>query len=66
MKGLMTFLGGAAVGAIAALLLAPESGEDTRARLKALLNKKLNAVKTEEDELDVLMERISSELEQEN
>ena len=34
-KTLFTFLAGAAVGAVAALLLAPESGEKTRGRIRA-------------------------------
>ena len=33
-KTLLTFLAGAAVGAVAALLLAPESGDKTRERLR--------------------------------
>lgn len=33
-KTLLTFLAGAAAGAVAALLLAPESGEKTRERLR--------------------------------
>ena len=34
-KTLLTFLAGAAVGAVTALLLAPESGEKTRDRIRA-------------------------------
>lgn len=34
-KTLLTFLAGAAVGAVTALLLAPESGERTRDRIRA-------------------------------
>lgn len=34
-KTLLTFLAGAAVGAVAALLLAPDSGGKTRGRLRA-------------------------------
>lgn len=34
-KTLFTFMAGAAVGAVAALLLAPESGEKTRGRIRA-------------------------------
>lgn len=34
-KTILTFLAGAAVGAVAALLLAPESGEKTRGRIRA-------------------------------
>lgn len=64
MKTVYSFLGGALVGAIAALLLAPESGEDTRARIKALLRQKRAEVEADEDELGVLMEKISSELDE--
>ena len=34
-KTLLTFLAGAAVGAVTALLLAPDSGDKTRGRLRA-------------------------------
>lgn len=34
-KTLLTFLAGAAVGAMTALLLAPDSGDKTRGRLRA-------------------------------
>lgn len=33
-KGLIAFVGGALVGAAAAILLAPDSGENTRRKLK--------------------------------
>ena len=33
-KGLLAFVGGALVGAAAAILLAPDSGENTRKKLK--------------------------------
>ncbi len=39
-KSLAIFIGGALVGAAAAALLTPESGEDLRARIKALLMKR--------------------------
>ena len=39
MKGLSTFLLGAAVGAAAAALLTPTTGEELRARIKAILQK---------------------------
>ena len=34
-KTILTFLAGAAVGAVAALLLAPDSGEKTREKLRS-------------------------------
>ncbi|MBO5074963.1 MAG: YtxH domain-containing protein [Bacteroidales bacterium] len=34
-KTILTFLAGAATGAVAALLLAPDSGENTRERLRS-------------------------------
>lgn len=64
MKSIYLFLGGAVVGAVAALLLAPESGEDTRARIKALLRKKVSEVTDDENELSVIMQQISSDLEE--
>ena len=64
MKSMYLFLGGAVVGAVAALLLAPESGEDTRARIKALLRKKVSEVTDNENELSVIMQQISSDLEE--
>ena len=39
MKGLATFLAGAAVGAVVAALLTPTTGEDLRARIKMMLQK---------------------------
>ena len=58
------FIGGALVGAAAALLLAPESGENTRARIKALIKQKQAEIQGEQDELGMLMEKISAELEE--
>ena len=62
MKPAYLFLGGAAIGAIAALHLAPESGEDLRARLRSILQKKLDSATTSEDELAMIMEKISADL----
>lgn len=59
MKGLTIFLGGLAVGAIAGLLLAPEKGEDTRDRIKALL-KKRGIIPS--NEIDILIEELSSDV----
>lgn len=64
MKPFTVFLGGAAIGAIAALLLAPESGDDLRARLRGLLQKKISGdVAENENELAMIMEKISADLE---
>ncbi len=43
MKGLATFLAGAAVGAVVAALLTPTTGEDLRARIKMMLQKKASS-----------------------
>lgn len=53
------FLGGALVGASIALLLAPEKGVDTRARIKALLKSK--GIDFSDDEVEKLVEEISDE-----
>ena len=55
------FVGGAVVGAAAALLFAPEKGVDTRARIKSLLKSK-GLCFTDED-VDKLVEQISDEAE---
>lgn len=69
MKPIFLFLGGAAVGAIAALLLAPDSGEVTRRRIVELLKSKgllpaglENDLNNEGDELTALMAQISAEI----
>lgn len=63
MKGLSilyAFLGGAVVGCVAAMLFAPEKGEDLRNRIKALLKKK--GIDFSDDDIEDLVEQISAEL----
>lgn len=60
MKSFNIFLFGALAGAVAGLLLAPESGADLRFRIKTLLKKK-GYIKP--DEIDILAERIACEIE---
>lgn len=60
MKKSYTFLTGAVLGAVAALLLAPESGADLRYRIKTLLKRKGYM---RPDEIDILAERIAAEIE---
>lgn len=65
MKGLnllYAFLGGAIVGAGAALLLAPEKGEDMRAEIKSLLRKYGLCKCTKEDELEEIVDEIAAEI----
>ena len=60
MKGLATFLAGAAVGAVVAALLTPTTGEDLRARIKMMLQKKGIIAA---DDIDDLVDLIASEVE---
>ena len=60
MKGLATFLAGAAVGAVVAALLSPTTGEDLRARIKMMLQKKGIIAA---DDIDELVDLIASEVE---
>lgn len=59
---LYAFLGGAIVGAGAALLFAPEKGSDTRARIKELLRSK--GLLCSDSEIDVLVEQLTAEVEE--
>ena len=60
MKGPATFLAGAAVGAVVAALLTPTTGEDLRARIKMMLQKKGIIAA---DDIDELVDLIASEVE---
>lgn len=56
---LYAFLGGAIVGAGAALLFAPEKGEDLRQRIVKLLRRK--GIKITDEEVDALVAELSGE-----
>lgn len=59
---LAAFLGGAIVGAGAALLFAPEKGEDLREQIKTLLKKYGVCKCTREEELEELVDEIAAEI----
>ena len=60
MKYLYAFIGGAIVGAAGAVLLAPEKGVETRARIKLLLKK--YGVIAADDELEEIADEINAEI----
>lgn len=60
-NGFFAFLGGAVVGCLAALLLAPEKGEKTRSRLKTRLQSLNQAVYLEEEDVANLIEEEAEE-----
>ncbi len=57
---LYAFIGGAIVGAGAAVLFAPEKGEDVRARIADLLRKK--GILCSDNEIDALVEQLTTEI----
>ncbi len=57
---LYAFLGGALVGAGAALLFAPEKGEDVRTRIADLLRKK--GILCSDNEIDALVEQLTTQI----
>lgn len=63
MKALYAFLGGAIVGATAAVLFAPTSGQDLRAQIKDVL-RKYGLLKEAEE--DLILEQIVAEIEADN
>lgn len=63
MKGLnflLAFIGGAAVGAAAGVLFAPERGDETRARIAEVIRKR--GIKLSGKELENLVDDIAEEL----
>ncbi|MBQ9466910.1 MAG: YtxH domain-containing protein [Muribaculaceae bacterium] len=58
---LYAFLGGALVGCTAAILFAPEKGEDLRARIKNMLKSK--GIDFSDDEVEQLVRQISAQIE---
>ena len=59
---LAAFIGGAAAGAIAALLLAPKNGAETRAQIKDLCRKYGLCKSKAEKEVDRLVDEIAQEI----
>lgn len=60
MKTILAFLGGALVGAAAALLTAPESGEELRGQIREIL-RRYGILKQEEE--DAVIDEIVAEIE---
>ena len=58
---LYAFLGGALVGASAAILFAPEKGSDLRSRIKEMLKK--SGIDFSDDEVEQLVKQISAQIE---
>ncbi len=63
MKGFLTFLLGAAIGAAATALLTPVTGEELRARIRMILQKKGIIAA---DDIDELVEMIATQVEENN
>lgn len=57
---LYAFIGGAIVGAGAAILFAPEKGEDIRERIAELLRKK--GILCSDNEIDALVEKLTTQI----
>lgn len=59
---LYAFLGGAIVGAGAAILLAPEKGDVTRRKIKEILQQK--GILCSNTEIDALVEQLTTEIDE--
>lgn len=57
------FLGGAVVGAAAALLLAPEKGEDLRKRIRKAIDRLGVKICESEEELEAIVDELAEEIE---
>ena len=57
---LYAFIGGAIVGAGAAILFAPEKGEDIRQRIADILRKK--GILCSDNEIDALVEQLTTQI----
>lgn len=57
------FLGGAIVGAAAALLLAPEKGEDLRKRIRKAIDRLGVKICDSEEELEAIVDELDEEIE---
>lgn len=57
---LYAFIGGAIVGTGAAILFAPEKGEDVRTRIAELLRKK--GILCSDNEIDALVEQLTTQI----
>ena len=55
------FLGGAVVGALAAILFAPEKGRDLRKRIKEILKRR--GIDFTDDDVEELIDQISAQVE---
>ena len=62
MRNIISLLGGLAAGALLGILFAPQSGEKTRAKVKALIQEKMPEISTEKLEqlVDEVLEKIGA------
>ncbi len=63
MRNLLSLLGGLAAGAVVGLLFAPQSGEETRAKIRALIQEKMPDISKEklEELVNQVINNIKSE-----